>query len=335
MIKENNCRILVLLLTAILIFSYFSCSLINMESYNPVDQLDLFRSSETAILRPNGDFLTEWDGTSTPHWSRIDEVTPDYSYVTWIAGDNLQSEIFDMETVDIGSQRVQKVEVHILGFRYWTGWPNVTINLGGWINNGDTIFLTLNKPDAWDVVTFDNLDGSNNDLANLQVKITVSDWVSGPPRNGYGEINTIYCVVTYNGDTSGSEGGSDDGIEGGNGNVSSFYVETAVVITVILIILGIISIGFIASKKDFSQKIDKSEDNTTEIREQVITPRLEGEFDKEEHLPREVAIQAPASEDIIITEELDHTRVGTLHCSFCGKLLSEDEIFCEQCGTKK
>ena len=155
---------------------------------------------KTAILRPNMDKQHDWDGSPTPHWSRIDEVSPDGVYVTWIAGDELQLERFAMDVgnVEEVSIKITKVEVHIRGFRYWTGAPNVSIYCGGWTDEIIVPITTLViGQDEWISCSWSDLSGNYDNLKNLQVRIEAGDWCSGPPRNGYCRIDTLYCEVTY------------------------------------------------------------------------------------------------------------------------------------------
>lgn len=155
-------------------------------------------NTNTTILRPNGDILTEWDGDPIPHWSKINEIesSPNEIYIRWIDGDENQSEIFAMEDLEVVSINITKIEVYILGFRYWTGVPNVSIYLGEWTTEIE-VNLDTNMPDKWRSCSWSYLTGTPVDLLNLQVKITASDWCSGPPTNGYARIDILYCNITY------------------------------------------------------------------------------------------------------------------------------------------
>ena len=98
--KLNRKLQILVTITTILIITQ---AVFTNELYEPVNHgeektnpIDLIYSSdpliETAILRPNDDVLTEWDGSPTPHWSRINEEIPDTTYVKWVDGDENQTE---------------------------------------------------------------------------------------------------------------------------------------------------------------------------------------------------------------------------------------------------
>ena len=102
----------------IFIFLSYSISffLIPQNSFETVIQNDFIKNRElrnsatnTAILRPNGDILTEWDGSPTPHWSRINEVSPDGIDARWIYGDENETEIYAMENLDIPNFNATKL----------------------------------------------------------------------------------------------------------------------------------------------------------------------------------------------------------------------------------
>ena len=204
--KLNRKLQILVTITTILIITQ---AVFTNELYEPVNHgeektnpIDLIYSSdpliETAILRPNDDVLTEWDGSPTPHWSRINEEIPDTTYVKWVDGDENQTEIFEMENIDSKNINITKVEVHIRGFRFWTEAPNVSIYLGEWTQNL-TVPITVAQVDVdrWISCSWSDLNGTYADLNNLQVRIEAGTWCSGPPKNGYCRIDTLYCLVTY------------------------------------------------------------------------------------------------------------------------------------------
>lgn len=152
-------------------------------------------AEQSTIIRPNGDYLTEWDGSPTPHWSRIDEyeTSPDGIFVIWINGDENQSEIFDMTNSGLQDRTTVKIEVYMYGFRYYTGAASVSIYLGYWTETRQVPFNT--NYHEWISCSWDNLQAPYSSLVNLQVNITASTWCSG---DGYCEIDVLYAKVYYN-----------------------------------------------------------------------------------------------------------------------------------------
>ena len=145
----------------------------------------------TTILRPNEDILTEWVFNTQPHWSSIDEEIPDSKRVGWVDGEENTLEIFGFESTYFENVIVTAVEIYAYGHRYYSGPASASIFLGEWTQN-----LDLNLPvqgEYWSSCRWNNLEGSYEDLQNLQVKIAASTWCSA---NGYGYINTLYVVVT-------------------------------------------------------------------------------------------------------------------------------------------
>ncbi len=191
--KQKVFGILILFVLAIIVPITYQ----NIQDIKKIDETnEFFRYGDimikNATLRPNGDNLTEWD-SSVNHWTRINDE--DEIYLYWEPEDSLHSEIFDMESIDIGSELVTKIEIHALGCQFSTIGPNVSVNLGGWIDNEDILSFSSVEPDEWTIVTFSNLEGTNEDLENLQIKLT-SNENSGPPSN-YGQLDTLYCVIFY------------------------------------------------------------------------------------------------------------------------------------------
>jgi hypothetical protein len=150
-------------------------------------------ATKTTILRPNGDILTEWDGSPTPHWSRINEVNYDYVNVKWIDGDENQTESYAMENLDIiNFINVTSIELHAIGHRAYSGPAFVSIYLGEWTSK-----LELNLPTSsydWRTCVWNNLNGTYEDLMDLQVNISAGVWCDS---SGYGYIDTLYCNITY------------------------------------------------------------------------------------------------------------------------------------------
>ncbi|MFX1479849.1 MAG: hypothetical protein ACFFCI_17160 [Promethearchaeota archaeon] len=152
-------------------------------------------ATKTAILRPNGDILTEWDGSPTPHWSRINEVNNDSVKVIWIDGDENQTESYAMENLDIINEiNVTSVELHAYGFRSYTGPAFVSIYLGEWTSKLELNLPTTSTGDDWRTCVWNNLNGTYEDLMDLQVNISAGVWCDS---SGQGWIDTLYCKITY------------------------------------------------------------------------------------------------------------------------------------------
>ncbi len=187
--------IILLILPMSLMFINFNENVLMMDDNQDKSLLKLSdMKMDNVTLRPNDDFLTEWTASPTPHWNLINDVSPDGIYLVYDFGDELKSEIFDIDTIDIGSEIVTKIEIYAFGYRSDSDAPNISINFGGWINNGDILNFTEELPDQWVYVAFDNLEGTNEDLVNLQIKITSGEYIG---VSGFGRIDALYCKVFY------------------------------------------------------------------------------------------------------------------------------------------
>jgi PKD repeat protein len=147
----------------------------------------------TAIVRPNADVSTEWNG-DTPHWSRLDEVTPDGVKIYTNA--DAKSDEWDFTTFTLPSDYiVTKLSVKARGYYEGETPPGALvqyrIGTGGYSSSKESVFSTTW---VWDTMTWSGLSLTQSEINDLRVR-----FLSDMPPFGEGSIHvdTVYVELTY------------------------------------------------------------------------------------------------------------------------------------------
>ncbi len=156
-------------------------------------------TSESGIVRPNGDVLTEWSSTPTGnHYSCVDEEIQSSSDFVSTSG-NYQQDIFAFTTIDLSgyeNRSIYGVKAYFYGWRDNAGGQSTGIGTSE--VSMPTSYISLGLSPQWRSVSWTGLNLTQSDLDDLQIGID-SRYLGG---GNYLEISMIYCEIFFYGNSS-------------------------------------------------------------------------------------------------------------------------------------